>query len=285
MVRLTGLTVDHTFFAACSILDCAQITAPRGMEVKEIIDPTLVIHNPEFCIIDNPVRKLSIKYLAAELLWYFSGDTTNKEIGKHASLWNTIADPDGRVNSNYGHYIWFQPIPDRFIHNQFEWVVNSLQKDMYSRQAIINFNQPQHKYHTKDFVCTISMQFFIRDNKLIAITNMRSNDLIYGFGYDVPFFCAIQQLVYYALLPTYPNLKLGFYSHHAASLHVYKRHFDMVHKIVSDQKLYFSPKSNSLNITKEDFPNILDDIMERRIYTDNFKSAFIHWLRTVRDSE
>jgi thymidylate synthase len=55
---------------------------------------------------------------------------------------------------------------------------------------------------------------------------MRSNDLIYGFSYDVPWFNYLHRFVAEKL-----HMKVGKYRHFATSMHVYKRHFEMVEKI------------------------------------------------------
>jgi thymidylate synthase len=176
--------------------------------------------------------------------------------------------------------VFFQEIPSVKYRSQFDWVVESLLNDKYSRQAVINFNQPMHKYDTKDFVCTLSMQFFIRNNELVAITNMRSNDFIYGFGYDLPFFCLLQQLVYSHLLSKYPALQLGAYTHHAASLHVYDRHFEMVDTIANNIYGIFKSESGKLYIGEDDHTNIMADIYGGN--SGDYKSRLFTYLNKVK---
>jgi len=226
--------IDQALYKICKKLKNAPEHSPRNQKTKELIQETIEIKNPRSCIIDNPARKFSNKYLLKELEWYNSGDRSVKEIGKYASLWNKIADENGNVNSNYGHIAFFQEL-EKFDGNQFDWVVESLKDDKDSRQAIINFNQTHHKYeNVKDFVCTINTQYLIRNNKLISITNMRSNDVIFGFGNDIPFFSNLQTQIFKNLKEHYSNLRLGPMYHTAGSLHVYERHFEMLDNIIKE---------------------------------------------------
>lgn len=225
---------DSVLYFLSKALLSAKECAPRGMKIKELICPIIKIQHPELCVIKSADRKLSYKYLAAEMLWYLSGEKSISGIDEYASMWKKIQNPDGTVNSNYGEIIFFQEIPHE-TKNQFDWVIDNLTQDKDSRQAVINFNQPKHKYpNNKDMTCTISIQYLIRENKLISITTMRSNDLIYGLCYDLPFFSLIQQLVYYLLLPIYPNLHLGYMLHIPGSLHVYEKHYSMIKDIVDN---------------------------------------------------
>ncbi|KKK81244.1 hypothetical protein LCGC14_2815440 [marine sediment metagenome] len=134
--------------------------------------------------------------------------------------------------------IWFQKL-EKFSGNQWGWVLDSLIKDKDSRQALINFNQPKHKYNgVKDFPCTLSIQYLIRDNQLISITNMRSNDLVYGLGNDFPFFSYLHQRLHKQLKEVYPELGLGKIIHTAGSLHTYEKHYKMMDNIIDEYNVH-----------------------------------------------
>jgi len=229
-----GLDFDSVFKLACQNLLMQPEYAPRGQKTKEFIDATLVIEDPMKCILTNPHRKLSHKYLKAEFDWYLSGRRDIEMIREHSSMWESIANPDGTVNSNYGHFVFYQQM-ENYGMNQFNWCVNQFIKDEDTRQAIINFNQPIHKYEgNKDFVCTINMQFFIRDKKLQLKVNMRSCDLIYGASFDIPWFVFVHYAMFQVLKQFYPKLEMGKLIHNSASLHLYERHFKMLENIVND---------------------------------------------------
>ena len=247
-MEIKGKNIDEVLYNASKELLSSHEYSPRGKKTKEMINATLIIENIEECVLKNPARKLNLKYLNEELEWYMSGDLRAESIAKHAKLWSMIQNPDGTVNSNYGHFVFYQEL-ENFEGSQYDWVIESLKKDKDSRQATINFNQPKHKYTTnKDFFCTVNTQYFIRNNELIGITNMRSNDLIYGFAYDFPFFSYLQQKIYQDLKQVYPDLKLGVNYHNASSLHVYEKHFKMLEDIVNEYKNQKSSKLQDLEV-------------------------------------
>jgi len=221
--------IDEALYKTSKELLNAPEYFPRGRKTKELIQVKIEIENPLDCIIKNKARKLSLHYLDAEMKWYLSGDRSIDKIKDKASLWQQVADKEGNVNSNYGYIVFKKPLKN-FEGSQYDWVIHSLNKDKDSRQALINFNESEYKdILTKDFVCTINTQYLIRENKLIGITNMRSNDLIYGFSYDFPFFSFLQNKIAKEL-----NVDIGKNIHTAASMHVYERHFKMLENIVEE---------------------------------------------------
>jgi len=231
---IIGGDIDNVLYKACKKLKHAQEYSPRGQKTKELIQETLIIQDSKKCITTNPARKLSREYLDKELEWYLAGDKNIEKIAPYASMWSRIADENNEVNSNYGEIIFKQEL-ENYDGSQFDWVINSLEKDRDSRQAVINFNQPKHKREgVLDMVCTLNTQYVIRNNNLIAITNMRSNDLIYGFGNDFPFFSYIHQQVQKKLQEDGLEVKLGMNIHTVGSLHVYEKHFPMVDKIIEE---------------------------------------------------
>lgn len=229
---IEGYDADDIFVKTCKKLANAPEYSPRGQKTKELIQETLVINYPEFCVVTNPERKLSKEYLKAELDWYASGDKSIDGIKDFAAMWERIQDENGEVNSNYGEVVHKQELPN-FSGSQFDWVVESLKTDKDSRQAIINFNQPKHKkLGVKDFVCTLSTQYMIRDDKLIGLTSMRSNDFIYGFGNDFPFFSQLQSQILDEVSKVH-KIQRGPIYHTVGSLHVYEKHFDMLERIAN----------------------------------------------------
>lgn len=231
---IEGKDIDEVLYKTSKELLNAAEYSPRGFKTKELIKPQLIIENPNYCIITNKARKFSNKYLKAELEWYLSGEKSIDKIKHCASMWEKIKNTDGTANSNYGEIVFKQRL-ENFDGNQFDWVIKKLKDDKDSRQAIINYNQTKHKYDlNKDFVCTIDTQYLIRNDKLISFNDMRSNDLIYGFSYDFPFFSYLHNEIYNELKKTFPELKSGRIIHTPTSLHVYEKHFKMLEDIIKE---------------------------------------------------
>lgn len=197
------------------------ISSPRGFKVHECLNASLVIKNPLSNLFKNSYRGIPLKYLKKEVALYLSARRDAEGFEEASKFWANIKTPDNLINSAYG-YLIFEGTKTVNGKTQFEWVVDSLKQDKDSRQAIMFFNKPEFQYEgNKDFVCTLNMIFHIRDNRLYATTNMRSQDIRRGMQFDIPFFTLVQYLVYLELKQVYPELTLGWYRHNCASLHIY----------------------------------------------------------------
>jgi len=207
------------------------VTSPRGMKIREITDAVIHIDDCWSNSFENEVRSIPMKYLKGELLWYFSGRNDLEFIEKYSKFWKKIANEDGTCNSAYGKLIFNEKNEHGLT--EWTWAYRSLVDDKDTRQAIIRFNKPKVSYPgVKDFVCTLNAVFNIRDNKLNLSTIMRSNDAVLGTCFDIPFFLYLMQVMRKQLLPSYRDLELGSYTHHAVSLHIYERDFDLVNKML-----------------------------------------------------
>lgn len=183
-----------------------------GDVVGEFINAITIITDPRNNIVKSDLRKLNLRYMIGELLWYNAADNTLAGIQNYTKAWNRMSDDGITVNSNYGH-----KIRKFYGFDQWEHVKNLLNSDQNSRQAVIHIKNPSQE-KTKDTPCTICLQFFIRDNKLHLTVYMRSNDIWMGFPYDVFNFCCFQIQMAMEL-----GVKIGCYTHISGSLHLYKR--------------------------------------------------------------
>lgn len=191
----------------------AHITV-RGLKTRELYGVSFVIRN--HCCNWSEVSKDRPKdtYLDAEAAWYREATQKVASIEKYGIIWKQIKSKYENVNSNYGYYIWNTY---QCGLNQFEYVIEELTNDKYSRKAIININNITHKYpNNPDMPCTIAIQFLIRDDKLESFVYMRSNDIYHGMRNDIPWFCHLAQLIANVL-----KIRLGDYHHNVTSLHYY----------------------------------------------------------------
>jgi thymidylate synthase len=216
------------------------VSSPRGMKVKEILGYQFKILNPRNRIPYIKGRELSIHYLVAELLWYLSGNDSTSWISNYSAFWSKISDDGKTANSAYGARI-FKPharIASSIdaAWTQWEYIVNELKSDPDSRRAVIHIRSPQDSILASlDVPCTLSLQFFLRNDKVHMVASMRSSDVILGLTYDVPAFTIFQELLALQLTQELGRpIGLGSYTHLSASLHVYERHFKMVEKILDE---------------------------------------------------
>lgn len=231
--------------------------APRGLAIKEILNYTFAVTNPvaESIKTFDEDRNAVIKvYTDKETNLYESCSNRVEDFAKASKFWNQLANPDGTVNSAYGYLIWknkshgnpkfetssfdedtgetlyLADIPEQrdelraCKRTPWEWAKLSLEQDKDSRQAILRFSLPEHQWiGNKDQTCTMHGLFLIRDDKLHLTITMRSNDLMKGLVYDLPWFVSLIDKMVEELKPTYPNLSKGSYTHIAHSMHIYEK--------------------------------------------------------------
>lgn len=193
----------------------SYITARAGT-AQQAYDVNYVLTNSRNRV--HYLRKpLSVRYFCKELQAYFDGSLKVKDgLGKAAKMWNSLADQEGNICSNYGYYIFHQRVPEFENKTQYQWAITQLINNLQTRKAFININQPKHKFpNNKDFPCTLGMQFFIKNNHFCCTVSSRSTDIYTGLPYDMGFFALVTELMYKDLKEQLPkelskNLKLGY---------------------------------------------------------------------------
>jgi hypothetical protein len=238
-------------------------SSPRGQPCREKLDYSFRVLKPDSLalVTRDPVRNETIRsYTAKEVELYDSCTNSAQDFGKASKFWLTLANPDGTVNSAYGHLIWGKSshgsdfetktvctIPstregEGSIHHvvpvrrtPWQWAKESLIDDKDTRQAILRFSLPEHQWKgNKDQTCTMHGNFLIRNDELHFSVVMRSNDLTLGLVYDMPWFMGLMDRMIEELKPTYPNLTKGHYTHTVHSLHIYERNEEMVKKMLGE---------------------------------------------------
>lgn len=226
--------------------------------------------DPRFPIMNFKSRPFNWRYFAGEIAWYARKDKNINFINQFSSFWKNIATNDGIVNSNYGSLLFDE---------QLIWAYNALKNDPNTRQAISFVNRPVFQYEgNKDFVCTMYLNFWIRNNRLYMKVQMRSNDIFYGLSYDAPFFATLQQQMYHWLKNDLPELQLGTYYHCADNIHYYERHFELADKIVSEghSEIFFFLRKPLYNIINgklvessqlTDYVNEIEELVDKNNHT------------------
>ena len=217
--------------------------APRGLPIREKVDYSFSVLNPTSSPIktaDEERNKTIADYTAKEVALYDSGTNKVAAFAEASKFWLKLANPDGTINSAYGHLLWkYYSCASGFsnrVMTPWEWAKESLQADKDTRQAVMHFALPEHKWvGNKDQVCTLSGNWLIRENKLNLTIVMRSNDVVLGLVYDLPWFCSLMDKMLEELKPTYPDLQKGKYTHIAHSMHAYERDTGVIQKMLGDK--------------------------------------------------
>lgn len=213
------------------LLEDGKERAPRGLKTISKRNVLFILKDPGKAVVTLPERELSQDYLSAEFEWYCSGSRDVESISEHASFWKGLVNPDGRtVNSNYGRIALHLDFNGE---NQLERCSRLLKEDRETRQALIVYHLPGENYPgNRDVVCALTQNFWVsEEGKLNSRVEMRSNDLIWGWCYDVPWFVYVQER-----LAENAGIEVGEYQHHALDLHAYERHFDMLRAIANHKE-------------------------------------------------
>jgi len=199
-------------------------TSPRGEKTLEIENFTYSVA-PFVRFNSFAGRNYNVPYLKREMAWYINADPTDLSIAEHAKQWGKIV-ANGKLNSNYGSY-WFGAYGVKYI-------VSTLQKDPMSRRAVIPMYGTDDDHmdkDAKDVPCTIAIEFRLRDGYLNCRAIMRSQDILWGMGNDLPTFSFLQELVAVLL-----NANVGTLTISVGSFHVYESRIEMFKSILSQSK-------------------------------------------------
>ena len=172
--------------------------------------------------------KVNKDYVQKELDWYKSKSLYVYDMPDPPEIWKMVADYNGYINSNYGWVIF-----DQENGYQYNHALNTLKLHKDTRRSVMIYNRPSmqvefNKHEMSDFMCTNAVTYFIRDDKLNCVVQMRSNDAVFGYKNDRFWQNWVLNKLLEDLLDVYPNLKVGDIIWNAASLHVYERHFKLI---------------------------------------------------------
>ncbi len=204
------------------IITQGEESSPREKSTKEILGASFRLENIKARLINITARKWSFKLATGEFLWHFNGSDDSGFISHYAPVWNTFSNEKGKIpGSCYGKKL--------FKGGQWENLIELFEKDIDTRRAVVSFYDRLNKDNISgvDIACITNVQFLVRDNKLNCITSMRSNDIIWGLGYDIFIITLFQEILANEL-----NVEVGWYQHNANSLHLYERHFELANSIL-----------------------------------------------------
>ena len=155
------------------------VTDKTGVKTVEVMNASFIANEPAI------FGTLNHDYIERELQWYKSLSRNVNDIpGGPPEIWKRVATPDGYINSNYGWCIWSDE-----NYNQYTNVLDELRSNPDSRRATMIYTRPTMHMDYKlngmsDFMCTNTVQYLVRDNKLHSLVYMRSNDAVFGYKND-----------------------------------------------------------------------------------------------------
>lgn len=180
-------------------------------------------------------RYINFKAAVDELLWIWQKKSNNvNDLNSH--IWDSWADENGSIGKAYGYQLGVKHQYKEGLMDQVDRVIFDLKNNPQSRRIITNIYVHEDLHEMNLYPCAYSMTFNVTGNKLNAILNQRSNDMLVANSWNV---CQYAVLVH--LLARCCDLEVGEFVHVIADAHVYDRHVPIVKELIERPK-YAAPK-------------------------------------------
>lgn len=211
--------------------------SPRGRNTKELLGYTFAINDVTDRIISSDVRGTNIFYCIGNFLWVLAQSNDVDFISYYNPRGYDFSDDGKILRGAYGKRIFdFDGV------NQWHQCFKELKCDPDSRRAIITFHLPQHDWSgSLDTPCTASIQFLIRNNKLVLINHMRSQSAAMVMPYDIFLMTMLQEIMACEL-----GIEASYYIHMCNSIHFFENEYNLVDEILLDNSLSIKPQMNPM---------------------------------------
>ncbi len=198
------------------------------------------------------LRKTYVKSAIDELLWIWQKKSNNvNELKSH--IWDAWADEDGSIGKAYGYQLGVKHQYKEGMMDQVDRVIYDLKNNPYSRRIMTNIYVHQDLSEMNLYPCAYSVTFNVTGDKLNAILNQRSQDVLAANNWNV-----VQYAVLVHMLAQVTGLKPGELVHVIADAHIYDRHIPIVKKLI-ERPTYPAPKFWINPDVKDFYDFTLDD--------------------------
>jgi thymidylate synthase len=179
-------------------------------------------------------KKLHVKSIIHELLWFLQGSTNIRYLQEHGvRIWDEWADEEGELGPVYGHQWRSWPVAGGETIDQISTVVASLKRDPDSRRHIVSAWNVGEIDKMALPPCHCLFQFYVGDGRLSCQLYQRSADIFLG----VPFNIASYSLLT-AMMAQVTGLQPGDFVHTFGDVHLYLNHLDQ-----ADEQLSRTPRA------------------------------------------
>lgn len=169
-------------------------------------------------------KKLHLKSIIHELLWFLTGDTNIKYLQENkVRIWNEWADENGNLGPVYGYQWRSWPTPDGRHIDQISQVVDSLKNNPDSRRHLVSAWNVGQIDQMKLPPCHILVQFYVADGKLSCQLYQRSADIFLGVPFNIASYALLTMMMAQVC-----GLKPGDFVHTLGDAHIYLNHLDQV---------------------------------------------------------
>jgi thymidylate synthase len=179
-------------------------------------------------------KKLHLRSIIHELLWFLNGDTNIKYLNDNkVRIWNEWADENGDLGHIYGYQWRSWPAPDGSKTDQISSVIDSIKTNPDSRRHLVSAWNVGDLKNMALPPCHIMFQFYVANGRLSCQMYQRSADIFLGVPFNIASYALLTMM-----MAQVTGLKPGDFVHTFGDAHIYLNHIDQV----------------KLQLTREPFP-------------------------------
>lgn len=198
------------------------------------------------------LRRTYIKSAIDELLWIWQKKSNNvNDLKSH--IWDAWADENGSIGKAYGYQLGVKHKYKEGMMDQVDRVIYDLKNNPFSRRIMTNIYVHQDLSEMNLYPCAYSVTFNVTGNKLNAILNQRSQDVLTANNWNV-----VQYAVLVHMMAQVTGFEVGELVHVIADAHIYDRHIPIVKELIK-RKTYPAPEFSMNPDIKDFYKFTLDD--------------------------
>lgn len=174
-------------------------------------------------------KKLHLKSIIYELLWFLKGDTNARYLQEHGvKIWNEWADPDGNLGHIYGYQWRSWPGYDGEFIDQIAEAVETIKHNPDSRRIIVSAWNVADLKRMNLPPCHAFFQFYVADGRLSLQLYQRSADTFLGVPFNIASYALLTMMMAQVC-----GLRPGDFIHTLGDAHIYNNHFEQVEEQLS----------------------------------------------------
>ncbi len=174
-------------------------------------------------------KKVHLKSIIYELLWFISGNTNVRWLQEHGvSIWDEWADENGDLGPVYGHQWRSWPAADGRVIDQLSQVIDLIQHNPDSRRMLVSAWNPGEVDKMALPPCHCLFQFYVADGKLSCQLYQRSADVFLGVPFNIASYALLTLMIAQVC-----GLQPGEFVHTTGDTHIYRNHFEQVEQQLS----------------------------------------------------
>ena len=199
-------------------------------------------------------KKLHLKSIIHELLWFLQGDTNVKYLQDNGvRIWNEWADENGDLGHIYGYQWRSWPSYDGGVIDQITEAVEAIRNNPDSRRIIVSAWNVADINNMKLPPCHAFFQFYVADGKLSLQLYQRSADIFLGVPFNIASYALLLQM-----MAQVTGLKAGEFVHTRGDAHLYLNHIEQV-KLQLEREFRPLPQMKIDPDRKEIFDFVFED--------------------------